>query len=66
MELRRNLNITLMFISHDLSVVNHLCDRVIVMRYGEIVEQGPAQQVFAAPEHPYTKMLLDAVPKLEA
>lgn len=66
MELRRNLNITMLFISHDLSAVNHLCDRVIVMRHGEIVEQGPAQQVFTAPQHPYTKMLIDAVPKLAA
>ncbi|GGA79998.1 ABC transporter permease [Nitratireductor aestuarii] len=64
MELRRNLNITLLFISHDLSVVNHLCDRVIVMRHGEIVEQGLAGQVFSTPRHPYTKMLLDAVPRL--
>ncbi|MGO4622992.1 dipeptide ABC transporter ATP-binding protein [Ensifer sp. 2YAB10] len=66
MELRRNLNITLLFISHDLSVVHHLCDRVVVMRHGEIVEQGPAPQVFTAPRHAYTQMLLDAVPKLEA
>ncbi len=66
MELRRNLNITLLFISHDLSVVHHLCDRVVVMRHGEIVEQGAATQVFSAPRHAYTQMLLDAVPKLEA
>jgi peptide/nickel transport system ATP-binding protein len=65
MELRRSLNITLLFISHDLSVVHHLCDRVVVMRHGEIVEQGPAGQVFTAPRHPYTQMLLAAVPKLE-
>ncbi|HWJ88409.1 MAG TPA: ABC transporter ATP-binding protein [Pelagibacterium sp.] len=66
MELRRTLNITLLFISHDLSVVHHLCDRVVVMRHGEIVEEGTATQVFHAPRHPYTQMLLDAVPKLEA
>ncbi|ABS17384.1 MULTISPECIES: dipeptide ABC transporter ATP-binding protein [Hyphomicrobiales] len=65
MELRRNLNITLLFISHDLSVVHHLCDRVVVMRHGEIVEQGTATQVFTTPRHAYTKMLLEAVPKLE-
>lgn len=66
MELRRKLNITLLFISHDLSVVHHLCDRVVVMRHGEIVEQGTAAQIFAAPQHSYTQMLLDAVPMLEA
>ncbi|MCK8779633.1 ABC transporter ATP-binding protein [Rhizobium sp. NTR19] len=65
MDLRRNLNITLLFISHDLSVVHHLCDRVVVMRHGEIVEEGTARQVFSAPRHAYTQMLLDAVPKLE-
>jgi ATPase components of various ABC-type transport systems, contain duplicated ATPase len=65
MDLRRNLNITLLFISHDLSVVHHLCDRVVVMRHGEIVEEGTATQVFSAPRHAYTQMLLDAVPKLE-
>jgi len=64
MELRRNLNITLLFISHDLSVVHHLCDRVVVMRRGEIVEQGPATRIFNAPQHAYTQMLLAAVPKL--
>ena len=66
MELRRKLNITLLFISHDLSVVHHLCDRVVVMRHGEIVEQGTAAQIFTAPQHSYTQMLLDAVPMLEA
>ncbi len=66
MELRHKLNITLLFISHDLSVVHHLCDRVVVMRHGEIVEQGTATQIFTAPQHSYTQMLLDAVPMLEA
>lgn len=65
-DLRRKLNITLLFISHDLSVVHHLCDRVLVMRYGEIVEEGSAHQIFHAPAHGYTRMLLDAVPKLQA
>ncbi|MGF6160419.1 peptide/nickel transport system ATP-binding protein [Ensifer sp. KUDG1] len=66
MELRHKLNITLLFISHDLSVVHHLCDRVVVMRHGQIVEQGTAAQIFSAPQHSYTQMLLDAVPMLEA
>ncbi|WP_347267319.1 ABC transporter ATP-binding protein [Paracoccus sp. (in: a-proteobacteria)] len=64
MELRRQLNLTLLFISHDLSVVHHLCDRVVVMRHGEIVEEGPAAQIFAAPRQPYTRMLLEAIPRL--
>ncbi|MFD1881183.1 dipeptide ABC transporter ATP-binding protein [Paracoccus pacificus] len=64
MELRRQLNLTLLFISHDLSVVHHLCDRVVVMRHGEIVETGSAEQIFKAPKQPYTRMLLDAIPKL--
>lgn len=66
MEMRRNLNITLLFISHDLSVVHHLCDRVAVMRHGEIVEEGTAAEVFHRPQHQYTQMLLSAIPKLEA
>jgi len=65
MELRRYLNLTLLFISHDLSVVHHLCDRVIVMRYGEIVETGSASEIFHTPRQPYTRMLLDAIPKLK-
>lgn len=63
-ELRRTLNLTLLFISHDLSVVRHLCDRVVVMHHGKIVEEANAAQLFEAPQQPYTKMLLDAVPKL--
>jgi peptide/nickel transport system ATP-binding protein len=64
MELRRHLNLTLLFISHDLSVVHHLCDRVVVMRYGEIIETGSASEIFHAPKQSYTQMLLDAIPKL--
>ena len=64
MELRRNLNLTLLFISHDLSVVHHLCDRVVVMRHGEIIETGTASEIFHAPKQSYTLMLLDAIPKL--
>jgi len=66
MELRRHLNLTLLFISHDLSVVHHLCDRVVVMRHGEFVETGTAARIFHAPEQPYTRMLLEAIPRLES
>ncbi len=55
---------TLVFVSHDLSVVRALCDRVVVLYRGEVVEQGPTARVFERPEHPYTRGLLDAVPHL--
>ena len=62
--LRRSLNLTLLFISHDLSVVRHLCDRVVVMRRDEIVEEAEVSRLFDEPSHAYTKMLLAAVPQL--
>ena len=52
----------MLFISHDLSVVRHLCDRVLVMYRGEIVEQGPIETVFADPRHPHTQALISSVP----
>lgn len=56
--------LTLVLVSHDLAVVRHLCDRVAVMRAGEIVEQGPTEQLWANPAHDYTRSLRDATPVL--
>jgi peptide/nickel transport system ATP-binding protein len=60
--LRGELGFAMLFISHDLSVVRHLCSRVLVMYRGEIVEQGPTEKVFADPQHPHTQTLLSSVP----
>jgi oligopeptide/dipeptide ABC transporter ATP-binding protein len=62
--LKQRLGLSYLFVSHDLNVVRLLCDRILVMYLGHIVESGPADAVFAAPAHPYTKALLSAVPSL--
>jgi ABC-type glutathione transport system ATPase component len=61
-ELTREMRLALAFISHDLSVIRSICQRVVVMREGRVVEEGPCERVFAAPEAAYTRMLIDAIP----
>jgi peptide/nickel transport system ATP-binding protein len=61
-ELKESLGMSYLFVSHDLNVVRLLCDRVIVMRAGKIVEQGPSERVLEAPEAQYTRDLLEAIP----
>lgn len=62
MDIQRDYGTTLLFISHDLSVVRYLADRVVVMYLGQIMEQGTTEEIFAPPYHPYTEALLSAVP----
>ncbi|PSQ45553.1 peptide ABC transporter ATP-binding protein [Halobacteriales archaeon SW_6_65_15] len=62
-DLQDEFDLTLLFIAHDLSVIRHICDRVAVMYLGEIVEISDADQLFANPQHPYTKSLLRAIPE---
>jgi oligopeptide/dipeptide ABC transporter ATP-binding protein len=62
LELRERLGLAYLFISHDLSVVRHVADRVAVMYLGQLVEQAPTARLFGAPAHPYTKALLSAIP----
>ncbi|MCL0201849.1 ABC transporter ATP-binding protein, partial [Klebsiella pneumoniae] len=63
-ELQREKNMAVLFITHDMGVVAEIADRVVVMLRGEVVEQGTVSEIFAAPQHAYTKALLAAVPKL--
>ncbi|KMW48064.1 ATP-binding cassette domain-containing protein [Ralstonia insidiosa] len=66
MDLREQLNLTYLFISHDLGVVEHLSDRVVIMYLGRVVESAPAEEVFRRPNHPYTQTLLAEIPRLSA
>lgn len=60
--LRRERNLAMLFVAHDLAVVRHVSDRVMVMYLGRIIETGPTKTIFSAPRHPYTQALLSAVP----
>src|SRR5262249_60044963 len=63
-DLRDRLGVAYLFISHDISVVAHLADKIAVMYGGKIIEAGPADAILHDPQHPYTRRLLDAVPRL--
>ena len=65
MELRRDLGLTYLFISHDLGVVEHIADRVVIMYLGRVVEIGETETLFSAPNHPYTQALLAEVPRID-
>ncbi len=62
-DLKQAFKLSYLFISHDLSVVRHLCDRILVMYRGKIVEEGPTEELFENPKHPYTQLLLASVPR---
>ena len=65
MDLREDLGLTYLFISHDLGVVEHLADRVVIMYLGRVVESAPAAELFADPNHPYARALLEEVPRID-
>jgi oligopeptide/dipeptide ABC transporter ATP-binding protein len=64
-KLQKELNLTYIFISHDLSVVEHICDRVGIMYLGQLVERGTVDQIYDDPKHPYTRALLSAIPQVD-
>src|SRR5699024_5570442 len=64
--MQQQFDTSIILITHDLGVVAGMCDRVIVMKDGEVVEQNTIEKVFSAPKHPYTKKLLNALPQINA
>ena len=64
MDLRRDLDLSILFISHDLGVIRHISDRIVVMYLGRVVEAAPAEELFAAPNHPYAQALIGGMPSL--
>ena len=64
-DLRVGFQLTLILVSHDLSVVRHMTDRVQVMQRGRVVEQGPTREVFRSPQHAYTRLLLESIPRMK-
>jgi peptide/nickel transport system ATP-binding protein len=65
-DVQERLGVAYLFISHDLGVIHHMCDRVLVMKDGAIVESGDVAEVFRNPRQDYTRALLDAIPRLSA
>ncbi|NCY22754.1 ABC transporter ATP-binding protein, partial [bacterium] len=64
MDLQEQLNLTYLFIAHDLAVVEHVSDRIAVLEHGKLVEQGSAEKITTQPAHPYTQRLLASIPSL--
>jgi len=65
MDLGRRMQLGMIFVAHDLAMVRRLCDRIAVMYLGRIVEEGPTEEVFGAPRHPYTRSLIEAIPEID-
>jgi ABC-type oligopeptide transport system ATPase subunit len=63
--IRREQGTSIVFVSHNLAVVRRLCDRVLVMHRGRVIESGPVAEIFSAPREPYTRLLLESVPRLD-
>ena len=64
-KLQNELNLSYMFITHDLATVRSIADEVVVMQYGKVVEQGPKDEMFKPPHHEYTDLLLSSVPEMD-